>query len=260
MVREFERAKLPHEFIEAVDGQALTPSERATLVDEVAVARFPGWLTPGAIGCALSHLRVYEQFRDRDADDVVLVLEDDVVLPTSISNTISEVAAHMHGSEVVLLYFRSFEVCDFSSRDAVKLATGQQLAYPLDVGQPLTASAYLITREACRNLAEAILPVRTAADNWKYFYDLGAIESLRCLIPRPITVRTDFKSTIGYIGEKSVRMHVTDFVTRYRIPPFIQLLALNRHLIESKMSKIRFVPTPSPIAVAHRTTRGFRVG
>jgi hypothetical protein len=153
---------------------------------------------------------------------------------------------------VILLYFRSLRLCSFSSSDSVELDAETQLAYPLEVGQPLTTSSYLITREACRGLAEVILPVRVAADNWRHFYELEAIESLRCVIPRPVAVRNDFKSTIEYAGPRSMRMRATAFVARHRLPPFVQLLTLNRRLIERRMSKIRIVPDPSPIALARR--------
>ncbi len=133
MAEQLEGVSLRHEFIEAVDGRALTPSERAELVDETAVARYPGWLTPGALGCALSHRRAYERILDSEDDGVALVLEDDAILPTTITTKIAEVVPHMYGSEIVLLYFRNFGVCDFSACDAVELEAGAKLAYPLDV-------------------------------------------------------------------------------------------------------------------------------
>ena len=173
-----------------------------------------------------------------------------MVLPTTISDTAARTAAHMHDSEVVLLYFRGFGTCRFSARDVVELEAETQLAYPIDVHQPLTATAYLITREACRRLAQAIVPVRVAADNWGYFYELGALDALRCVIPRPVTVRKDFKSTIDYGGAESMRMRATSFVVRHKLIPFFQLLTLNRYLIERRMSRARIVPDPSPIALA----------
>lgn len=252
MAEQLERAGLQHEFIEAVDGSALTASERVDLVDEAAVASSPRWLTPGAVGCALSHLRAYQRVLESVDDDPALIFEDDVVLPATVSDTAARAATHMHGSEIVLLYFRAFGTCRFSARDAVELGAEARLAYPIEIHQPLTASAYLVTREACRRLAEVIVPVRVAADNWGHFYELGALDALRCVIPRPVTVRKDFKSTIDYGGTESIRVRATSFVVRHRLVPFFQLLTLNRYLIERRMSKARIVPGPSPIALARR--------
>jgi glycosyl transferase family 25 len=55
---------LDHVFVDGVDGRALAPVDRGRLIDESAVARYPQWLTPGALGCALSHLRTYELIVD----------------------------------------------------------------------------------------------------------------------------------------------------------------------------------------------------
>lgn len=256
MAEQLEQVGLRHEFIEAVDGRALKPSEREGVVDEEAVARYPRWLTPGTIGCALSHLRAYERILESDGDEPALIFEDDVIVPATIADTVAQIVPHMSGSEVVLLYFRNFGVCRFSSRDAVELDAGMRLAYPLEARRPLTTAAYLITREACRRLAEVILPVRVAVDSWGYFYEQGAIESVRCVIPRPVAVRKDFKSTIDYVGPRSMRLRATTFVARHRLPPFFQLLTLNRHLVERRMSKTQVVPDPSPIALARRATAG----
>jgi glycosyl transferase family 25 len=129
------------------------------------VARHPGWLNPGAIGCALSHRRAYEEIRS-SLDDVALVLEDDVTLPPWIAGLCARVGSEMEGREIVLLYFRAFGVCRFSARDAVDLSTATRLMYPIDAQQPITAAAYLISRAAARSLSEAIVPVRAAADSW----------------------------------------------------------------------------------------------
>jgi glycosyl transferase family 25 len=256
MAEQLQQVGLEHEFIEAVDGRTLTPSQRAGAVDESAVARFPHWLTPGTIGCALSHLRAFERILESNRDDVALILEDDVILPPTIPDTVARIVPHMDGSEVVLLYFRNFGVCRFSARDAVELDAGARLAYPLDARKPLTTAAYLITPEACRRLAEVVLPVRVAADTWGHFYELGAIESVRCVIPRPVSVRKDFKSTIDYVGPRSMRLRTTTFVARHRLPLFFQLLTLNRHLVERRMSKTLVVPDPSPIALGRRAVAG----
>jgi glycosyl transferase family 25 len=247
MEDQLEGAGLSHEFVEAVDGQALTRSERASLVDEAAVAQFPEWLTPGMIGCSLSHLRVYEQII-ADGEEISLVLEDDVRLPQGIADTAAEVAAHMSGSEVVLMYFRSFGACALSARDSTPLSGGMQLLYPMKVSQPVTTGAYLITPEACRRLTEVILPIRVGPDSWGEFYELDVIQSLRCVLPRPVTMRKEFKSTITRSSARRSD-RITGFVARHHIFPLFQLLTLNRYLIERRMSRIDIVPERSPIAL-----------
>ena len=248
MDQELEKTGLVHEFVEAVDGWALTSAERASLVDEAAVARSPKWLTAGLIGCSLSHLRAYERIVQA-GDEIALVLEDDVRLPHAIAETASEVASHMSGSEVVLLYFRSLGVCGFSARDSVPLSGHMQLVYPMNIRQLGSTVAYLITGEACRRLADVVLPIRFGPDSWDELYGLCAIQSVRCVFPRPVATRMDFKSTITKPRTTPVG-RTTGFIARHRIFPLFQLLALNRYVIERRMSRIEIMPERSPIAVA----------
>ena len=153
----------------------------------------------------------------------------------------------MQGREVALLYYRSFEPCLFSALDAVELRDGRRLAYPMEIAQPITTAAYAITSSACKALIEANVPIRVACDSWGFFHELGALDRLRCVVPRPVGVRTDFKSTLGYTGEGWIH-RITSSIERLRLFPFTQLLGLRRRKLESRMSRFEIVAQRSPIA------------
>jgi glycosyl transferase family 25 len=247
MRREMAKTGLDHEFVEAIDVATLSDDERTALIDEAAVARHPRWLTPGQLGCALSHRHAYER-AVADGDRVALVFEDDAVLPADCAALVEELAAQMSGSEVVLLYFRSFAPCRFSSVDAVDLERGAKLMFPMDISQPNCASAYLLTREAAQRLAEAVVPVRAGADSWGFFHAEGAVDVVRCVVPSAAGVRTDFKSTIGYLPPNSLRMRITRKASEGRIFPIQQLLTWRRRALERKMTRYEVVPDSSPLA------------
>jgi glycosyl transferase family 25 len=247
VTQQMAQLRIPYEFVDAVEGRELSEAQRAELVDEAAVARQPYWLTPGTIGCTLSHRIAHQQIRDGD-DDVGFVVEDDVVLPPDAAEVLEEIAGHMRGREAVLLYYRSFQPCLFSSQDAEDLSRWGQLLYPIDVRQPITTAAYLITRQACAQLVDILVPVRAAADDWGRFHDEGAVDRLRCVVPRPAGVRTDFKSTIDYISASSLRARVTTAISRRHVFPFHQLLALKRKRLERSMTRVSIVPERSPLA------------
>jgi glycosyl transferase family 25 len=251
MSEQLKGAGLSYEFVDAVDGRRIAPAERTKLVDEATVARYPHWLTPGQIGCALSHLQAYQRFlASGGCDEVALILEDDATTTAPFWEVVTSAVPHMWGSEVVLLYFRSFDVCRFSAHGAVGIYGGARLVYPLDASQPITSTAYAITREASRRLSEVIVPVRAGADSWGHFYELGAIDALRCVIPRSAGVRKEFKSTIGYGDARPSRFLATNLLTRNRWSPVSQLFTLNRYLVERRMSRIAIVQDRSPIEVA----------
>jgi glycosyl transferase family 25 len=244
---ELAALSIPHEFVEAVDGREMTTDDRTALVDEDAVAKYPNWLTPGQIGCSLSHRRVYERIAAGD-EPVALVLEDDAQVDGVDMALIERIASHMGGAEVVLLFFLSFAPCVFSSQDTIELGPGRRLLYPLDVRQPISSAAYLITHEASRRMAELVVPVRAGADSWGFYHEEGGIDRLRCVVPSPAAVNNELKSTIDYSEQHSLRVRFTTAVARRHLFPFHQLFTLNRRLLRWRMTRYREVPDRSPQA------------
>jgi len=239
---QLTRAGLSYEFVEAVDGMRLTASERAGLVDEQRVAASPRWLTQQAIGCALSHRRVYQRIVEEE-EAAALVLEDDAVLLGGMAELAHDISQHMHPCEVVLLYFQSFKPCRLSEQDAVSVGR-YRLLYPMDVRQLIGAVAYVVSHGAARSLADAIVPVRAAADSWGHYHELGMLDSLRCVFPRPVA-HTSIESTLGYGSHSSVRRRLKQ-LTGWPIP---QLRALNRRRIGRNMTRVRLVREAAPLAL-----------
>ena len=77
---ELAKTGLDYEIVTAVDGRDLDLDD-VTLITPALLARnaFPA----GAAGCALSHLRVYEEVLARGLDHA-LIIEDDVTLPADL--------------------------------------------------------------------------------------------------------------------------------------------------------------------------------
>ncbi|MDY6084885.1 MAG: glycosyltransferase family 25 protein, partial [Dialister sp.] len=72
MRREFEKISTSPDFFYGVRGSALSAKERRLAVIE------PDILKPGEIGCALSHLQLYQYMIDEDIP-YLMIVEDDVV-------------------------------------------------------------------------------------------------------------------------------------------------------------------------------------
>jgi glycosyl transferase family 25 len=250
---QVESAGLNYEFVPAIDGQDLYASDFAKLIDPAAVAQYPRWLTPGALACALSHRRAYERFL-ADGGECALIVEDDTVIPPDAQDLLDRLRPHVAGREVILLYYRSFALCRFSSRGAVDIGDGHSVAYPIEIGQPNGAQAYVITRSAGERLVELMIPIRAAADSWAFLYEHGGIESLRCVIPRPFGVRSAFKSTIDYVQSDTAAGRISELIARRRLFPLYQLLALKRAALGQRMS--RFAVVDEPIAWARAVRRG----
>jgi glycosyl transferase family 25 len=73
-------------FLDAVDGASLSPEALARSYDESAtIRRYGRPLSPGEIGCALSHRLAYQTILSRGLDSAI-VLEDDAILSDDLTD------------------------------------------------------------------------------------------------------------------------------------------------------------------------------
>ena len=79
MVEQLERLVLAYELIEAVDGSTLTEEDMSITSPELSEQRIYRQLTRGEIGCALSHIRLWERIVREDIPEA-LIFEDDVLI------------------------------------------------------------------------------------------------------------------------------------------------------------------------------------
>jgi hypothetical protein len=127
-----------------------------------------------------------------------MVLEDDAVLPDDIKPLLDALASELSGAEVALLHYRAQTVCPITEVGGTTLANGSRLLYPVSP-EPLAATtAYVMTSEAAARMTEFLDPVVYWPDDWKEYLRHGAIDRLRCVVPRPIEAEAGFKSTVGY--------------------------------------------------------------
>ena len=99
---QLQRLGLPYARLPAVDAQALTPGQRASL-DEPGYRRRHG-MTPlgGELGCYLSHVEAMRRFLASDAE-FGLILEDDVLLHDSLPEVLRGLLRHAGRWDMVKL-------------------------------------------------------------------------------------------------------------------------------------------------------------
>jgi glycosyl transferase family 25 len=165
---------LKAEFIEAVNGSALSESEVREHTQPLNYAYLPG-----EIGCALSHQLIYKRMVAENISKA-LILEDDVHLPDNVAEILSRLVMVPHSAEVTLLS----RVNKYSHQNVQPVGSGYKL-HP--VHQATTAHAYLITKQAAENLLQALYPVWMVSDKWSLFQDYGWI-NVKAVIPAPVTL------------------------------------------------------------------------
>jgi glycosyl transferase, family 25 len=242
ITRELQKTSVSYQIVTAVDGRELDMTD-AALIDPSFVAR--GIFPEGSAGCALSHLNIYRKIIE-DGLDVALILEDDIVLPADLDKLAAEVGEHLTGAEAALLSVDSPDPLQLSRAGAVRLSGGRHLALPVDLTQPRSTGAYLITREACERMIKLVLPIRANADAWPFFYREGALDRLRCVAPLPVLKNASLTSTIGSYSSlgNGLRSRLAGPLLRHKIPVLHQVLSWRRQRIYRQWARTELVSTP----------------
>lgn len=236
---------IDYQIIEAVDGNLLTQQDLENTCDIETVTRLRHWLTNGAIGCALSHLKAYQEFLKTD-DKFAFIIEDDAILPKNIKTILAEASSKIDTNEVVLLHYSSFKPAKLSNVNKISLSSSY-LCFPMDVNQPISAVAYIIGRQAASNLANNIIPIKVAADSWGYYYNKGFFDSFRVQFPMSVK-KMSFKSSIDYLDKTSWQGKISTLVDKYKIPLLYQLFAFRRkQILNKKLGHFELTDERSPI-------------
>ncbi|MCJ2094675.1 glycosyltransferase family 25 protein [Methylobacterium sp. J-072] len=159
-------------------------------------------LSPGQVGCALSHLAAYESMIARKLP-WGLIVADDAVLPPDIHDILVRVEATLRRGDVVLLHNRPQHRAAFSTVDAVSIGD-YRLCLPMSMGGLGANAAYVITRQAAEGILAANRPVVAAANDWGFFYQRQAISRARVMSPNPVALKA-FETPIFSSGSKGGR-------------------------------------------------------
>ncbi|WP_170228278.1 glycosyltransferase family 25 protein [Denitratisoma oestradiolicum] len=162
--------------VPAVDGRALDAVTLARIYDAEAARRWERELTPGEIGCALSHLAVYERVVAENLP-WALVLEDDALIGHKLPGLLEKLLPRLDPDKPEAILLSHVE--RYSAWGTERLDRLHRLARPhLAAG----AHAYLITRAGAAALLAALQPVRIVPDAWRGFMDEGLL-TVRCVVP-----------------------------------------------------------------------------
>lgn len=196
---QLEALGVAFEFIDAVRGSALSLEQRNHLVaSEGDILKVRGKaLSDSEIGCALSHLVVYQIMQERNIE-YAIVLEDDVKILGDIL-PVAESLIKKKPSYVLLGYpkLTAFEAKNFKWLDPVKklgvLANSYSYGKTTRTGE-LGTVGYLISKHAAQAIEALNSPVVTVSDDQPYFS-----QSIDFWHLRPILVTEDMShlSTIN---------------------------------------------------------------
>jgi len=152
---------LPFEIVPAVDGWDLPAQELAELYSaEQTVACIKREMALGEVGCALSHLRLYQRMLDEGIDEA-LIVEDDAVLDPGVPELLAQRQRWPADWEILMLYHGSGPVSWWHSQAVSRRFRIGRFALPA-----YGTVGYLVTQSAARKILALAYPVRVPSDHW----------------------------------------------------------------------------------------------
>ena len=160
VVEGFTRLGIPFEIVDGIDGWHLSGEEQRRCSQTRALFEMGTRLTQGTLGCALSHLKVYERMV-ADAIPALVVMEDDA-LPTPQLMAALDELDRIPGDWDVVTFRSQFASSRPVPLPGVTIADGHQVCTYERV--PFGAQCYLLRLETARRLLDVGYPVRMPAD------------------------------------------------------------------------------------------------
>lgn len=165
--------------VSAVDGRSLDVATLSRVYDIAAARRWGRELTPGEIGCALSHLAVYELIVAEHLP-WALVLEDDALIGHKVPDLLEKLLPRLDPDKPEAILLSHVE--RYSDWSAEHLDRLHRLVRPHSAAG---GHAYLITRSGALAMLQAQKPLGRVADAWRSFIDEGVLR-VRAVVPYPV--------------------------------------------------------------------------
>jgi len=159
MEEQFQKVELQCEFIKAVDGEKLFPTENLRLLFNQNDFNYKR----GVLGCALSHLKLWKQLAFDNKSDYYIILEDDVELCPKFGEKLAYIVEKFVQQDIEHLALGEYNTSKPTNVDTQKLKI-----IPKDPYQIWNVTfAYIISKKAAQKLIKVIntCSIKSAIDN-----------------------------------------------------------------------------------------------
>ncbi len=191
MTQQLEKLGIDFEFLDAFYGADYYNDEK--YFARKSSRRYEKRLmTPGEIGCALSHQAIYRKMIDENIP-YALIFEDDAVISPDILKVLPELEKYIKPNQLITL-----AKCDLIyNKNRIHLYDGYYLSKPymIKYGSMAQTPGYIITKEAAEKILSINFPVYIPADSWgryKKIIDFRGVTPTQTLVHQNM----DFESSI----------------------------------------------------------------
>ncbi|MGL5335899.1 MAG: glycosyltransferase family 25 protein, partial [Enterovibrio sp.] len=161
--RQMSHLGINFEFFDAVDGKSLSSDCLAKVDFNLAKNTCGHDLSLGEVGCAMSHIQIYEMMVEKNIPRCA-ILEDDTYVHMHFKAIVNQIAAK-NNSDIVFLHHgkaKRFPICS-------SLPQGYRLAKYLTPSKNsqrgiISAAGYILTLAGAHKLLKMAYPVRMPAD------------------------------------------------------------------------------------------------
>lgn len=241
-----EELGLQFSFIDAIYGKDLSEevlnSIRAKSVGKLLNRKFP--LTPGEIGCSLSHLAVYQNILDHKLD-WACILEDDVILDKRFKNFINTFKGNELNPESLYILGgqnRLVERQIIKSIRNIKIIGGQKFPKTIKSEAVIYGTCcYLMNAALAEKLIKEFQTKFMLADDWSYLVSIDVIKNiyLSNFVDHPFDLSGSLLQKERELGLSNVEQKKYTFLLRVKgaIKWRIRTLSLKalRHLEKREM-------------------------
>lgn len=227
---QLQQQQIDFSLFSAVDGAALSDAELTAAYDgEKAWRTFNRTLARGEIGCALSHIGIYEQMVALDLPHA-LILEDDASLFDATLPALLSKLEQLYASHLPVAVMLS-HVPRYIGNRGIQLDQQHHLH---DVYRGACTHGYFLTRAAAEILRKNLYPVYAVADKWEYFQQ--HLIAVKALIPYAVGLApASLSSRIETMEKRNqkknpnknmsyyIRKHLHKFLFLLGTRPFIRI-------------------------------------
>lgn len=227
MEDQLNKLNIPFEIFEAVKGTDLSEKEMAGYYDTEYFNNRPGYFTPGAAGCALSHYFIYKRIVDEKID-VAIILEDDMIPDKSFAGVANKLSGEIRSDEVILFFYQSYFKIALAASTSVRIDDKFNLYQVTSTHGLRSTGGYMIKYEAAKAMAEKLMPFSSFPDDWKSFHDRRILNGIRIVYPYVMTNSYEPTTISPYVKGGSFLRKTLTFLERKKIFPIYHFLKWRR--------------------------------
>ena len=223
MTQQLKTLGVEFEFLDAYWGAAYYN-------DEKYFARKPSQkyekrlMTPGEIGCALSHQAIYRKMLDENIP-YALIFEDDAVISPDILKVLPELEKNIRPNQLITL-----AKCDLTyKKNRIHLYGDYHLSKPymIKYGSMAQTPGYIITREAAEKILSINFPVYIPADSWgryRKIIDFRGVTPTKTLVHQNMELESSIISGVRNTASRSTvpSLLFYNFYTQWPIGRFLK--------------------------------------